>query len=33
MGREGEGRETSMCGGCPSHVPHWGPGPQPNHVP
>ena len=26
------GREASMCG-CLSHVPHWGPGPQPRHVP
>ena len=30
-GRDG-GRETSMCG-CHSHSPHWGPGPQPRHVP
>ena len=36
--REGKGgrkreRETSMCG-CLSHAPpHWGPGPQPRHVP
>ena len=27
-----KGRETSMCG-CFSCVPHWGPGPQPRHVP
>ena len=26
------GRETSMCG-CLSCAPHWGPGPQPRHVP
>ena len=26
------GRKTSMCG-CPSCGPHWGPGPQPRHVP
>ena len=25
-------RETSMCG-CLSHVPYWGPGLQPRHVP
>ena len=25
-------RETSMCG-CISRGPHWGPGPQPRHVP
>ena len=32
-GREGEkGRETSMCG-CLSCTPHWGPGPEPRHVP
>ena len=30
-GRE-RGRETSMCG-CLSHTFHWGPGPQPRHVP
>ena len=31
--REGErGRETSTCG-CLLHIPHWGPGPQPRHVP
>ena len=33
--RDGEkerGSETSMCG-CLSHAPHWGPGPQPGHVP
>ena len=27
-----EGGDTSMCG-CLSHIPHWGPGPQPRHVP
>ena len=26
------GREISMCG-CLSSAPHWGPGPQPRHVP
>ena len=26
------GRETSMCG-CLSHIPYWGPGPQPRHLP
>ena len=32
-GREGEREgETSMCG-CLSCAPHWGPGPQPGHVP
>ena len=31
-GREGVGGETSMCGRL-SHGPHWGPGPQPGHVP
>ena len=25
-------RETSMCG-CLSRAPHWGPGPQPRHMP
>ena len=35
--RQGErernrGRETSLCG-CSSHIPHWGPGPHPRHVP
>ena len=31
--REGKGgRETSMCD-CLSHTLHWGPGPQPRHVP
>ena len=30
-GRE-RGRETSMCC-CLSCTPHWGPGPQPSHVP
>ena len=30
--REGRKREISMCG-CLSHAPHWGPGPQPRHVP
>ena len=33
--REGwrkRGRETSVCG-CVSHMPYWGPGPQPRHVP
>ena len=30
-GREKE-RETSVCG-CLSHGPHWGPDPQPMHVP
>ena len=31
--REGErARETSMCG-CLLCTPHWGPGPQPRHVP
>ena len=30
-GRE-TARETSMCT-CLSHGPHWGPGPQPRHVP
>ena len=29
---KGEGRETSTCG-CLSCAPHWGPGPQPRHVP
>ena len=27
-----KGRETSMCG-CLPHTLHWGPGPQPRHVP
>ena len=31
-GRRKRGRETSICG-CPLNVPHWGPGPQPTHVP
>ena len=31
-GRRKRGRETSMCG-CLSHVPHWGPGWQPRHLP
>ena len=31
-GRKKRGRETSVCG-CLSHAPHWGPGPQPRHVP
>ena len=26
------GRDTSICS-CPSCTPHWGPGPQPRHVP
>ena len=30
--REGRKRETSMCG-CLWRAPHWGPGPQPRHVP
>ena len=34
MGKGGRrrGRETSVCGSL-SHAPHWGPGPQPSHVP
>ena len=31
-GERKRGRETSMCG-CLWHAPHWGPGPQPRHVP
>ena len=33
-GREGEteGEKTPMCG-CHLCVPHWGPGPEPSHVP
>ena len=31
-GRRKRGRVTSMCG-CLSHTFHWGPGPQPRHVP
>ena len=28
----GEERERNMCG-CLLRAPHWGPGPQPKHVP
>ena len=31
-GGRNRGRETSMCG-CLFRAPHWGPGPQPRHVP
>ena len=31
-GRRKKEGETSMCG-CLSRAPHWGPGPQPRHVP
>ena len=31
-GRRKGRRETSLCS-CLSHAPHWGPGPQPRHVP
>ena len=31
-GKGKKGREIAMCG-CFPCIPHWGPGPQPRHVP